>query len=237
MHQSQTTEQTSTTLAIEREYLFISIDIVRDFVCSDGIFAQTYGLDDVRPIIEVTDRIVECIKYSKDPEVQSRIKSTLICCQSEYKHKQFKTQGLENLCVLPEGQESVIPYDLFDYKLVKTTNSMFDVKSFQSLLGDSQDTEIVVEPKQAFLELLSQFNNDKKYIVIMGVTSNSCVRTSSTELSKLGFKNILIPLDCVACRSKTQSGIQFLEKETKTFDIMTVKSWKDLYQSEVINQC
>nr|CAG4715878.1 unnamed protein product [Naegleria fowleri] len=255
-----------------RNYLFITIDIVRDFVDDDprSVFMRTYGGEEVEPLLQVPPRILECLKFCKHDESlvltepnnfnnnqtssrKHRYNTQHVCCQSQYQYKQFKTNGLENLCVSSHGQECVLPMEYFDYRVIKTKNSILDdIIVFEEMSANSSTrnddennnssqigsfSSDVQSPLEKFKTLLENFNKQQEssFVVIMGVTSNSCVKSSSLALAQLGYR-VIIPLDCVACRKSTQhSANQFLLHETKRTNsrITTVNSWRDLFNPDL----
>ncbi|KAG2382854.1 hypothetical protein C9374_004821 [Naegleria lovaniensis] len=232
-----------------RNYLFITIDIVRDFVDDkDSIFVATYGREDVEPILQVPPKIIECLKFCKDElpnhaELKDLYSVQQLCCQSQYEYKQFKTSGLENLCVTSHGQECTIPIEYFNYRVIKTKNSILDdlitfeeINTETTMDDNSLSSNPNKTPMENFHTLLEKFNKkEQSFVVVMGVTSNSCVKSSSLALAKLGHR-VIIPLDCVACRKSTQqSANQFLLQETKKPNsrISIVESWRDLFTPNI----
>ncbi|KAL9644549.1 hypothetical protein ABK040_009413 [Willaertia magna] len=193
-----------------KKIALIVIDVVFDFVEVSGIFAKTYGEDDVKPLVEVKNKIIDTLSELKDTNDGSLIST--ICCQSIYKHKQFRKKGLEDLCVTKEGQECMIQplSKFFDYSIVKSTNSIFDLLEFKEISTNS------TKPKEEFIELLRQHD----YVMIMGVTTTSCVRISVEALIQLGFK-VMLPKDWIACRkTQTKEGEEFYEKVKESVTII-----------------
>ena len=181
------------------------IDIVHDFMSPDGVFFAVYGAEESAPVHNVKDQIEQLLLQCQEKGISA------IECSSEYTFKQFRTKGLENLCVSDEGRQSCLPSHFFKLRVTKNTNGLFDLV----------DKELLSELEKELAD---------KYVLVVGVTTSSCIRQSVHALIERNFK-VIVARDAVACRkSQTLNGEKTLNEWSLDSEerVFVFNSWRDV---------
>ncbi|KAL0483510.1 arginine deiminase [Acrasis kona] len=183
--------------------LVIFIDPVFDFVDERGIFFQKFK-EDSQPLIDVLPVLDDVLQCCKDlPHVKT------VLCTSIYKVKQFKTDGLENLCTEERGQQSLLDPSKFNLHAIKKTNNMYD------LFDANKTTELD--------DLVDMCDK----VLVTGVTSTSCVRATIQELLKQK-KSVIVALDAIAHRKSSNNTASSLVNQWNNQGVIIKDAWKSV---------
>jgi nicotinamidase-related amidase len=181
------------------------IDMVYDFVHEDGLFPRAFG-EDAQPLIDLLPTIRTLLTT-----LSESTSIPIIECTSHYTVNQFHSKSLSTLCTTREGRESMLNElsSLFRLRIVKTLNSVFSLES------SSEEEEL--------LRLIKGSS-----VIVVGVTTSSCIQRSVESLVERGF-NVIVPIDAISHR-KSQNGRaqQVISKWRESDNVTVLDSWRDL---------
>ncbi len=200
--------------------LFLLVDAVFDFLdAKEGVFHQCYG-DDAAPLLSMVPiwkQVLDVLSSYKDV--------TLAIVGSNYTVSQFRTKGLENLCVSEKGRAFDATFlSFFSTRIFKNGNSVID--GFVSL--HSTQDNFSISKKQDLLDWLHGFEQ----IWIAGITTCSCIAKtiSSLQLTLHSHQHLLVSEDCISCRASQEKSAQKMIQQWKqqTKQMTVYSSYKQL---------
>lgn len=194
-----------TPLILPKHTPVIVVDPLNDFTHPDGVFAQTYGKVDTKPVRDVLPVLKRMATTWKE-------KARVILCRSLYREDEFGVPGLEQLCVASNfwGRDTALDPRLFKKEFEKRHNSI--------LVTDDQEIRDILE--------------STRFAVMTGMTVTSCIKKSkeavATEIPKL---TLVVPRDTTGVRASRADDAEALFQEwesPKEEKVIVTPSWTDI---------
>ncbi len=195
----------STPLFLPKNTPVIVVDPLNDFTHPDGVFAQTYGREDTKPVRDVLPVLKRMATTWKE-------KARVILCRSLYRADEFGVPGLEQLCVESNrwGRDSALDPRLFQREFEKRHNSI--------LVTDDEEIRDILE--------------STRFAVMTGMTVTSCIKKSkdavAIEIPKL---TLVVPRDTTGVRASREADAEALFQEwesPKEEKVIVTPSWTDI---------
>ena len=166
--------------------VFILIDVQKGFTEKEGSFGKAYGSKDLLQIQNSLPNIKNCLEFCQEKQIPT------IIIRSEYKKNQFKTKGLEDLCVPNENEDCDFTPGIFE-----NLKNPFVITKYENSAMTKED--FVLE-----IDSLVQKKNITKFLV-GGFSTNTCVRKTCLDLKEKYKKKIeiFIAKDITASRSNS----------------------------------
>jgi nicotinamidase-related amidase len=174
--------------------VFILIDVQKGFTEKEGSFGKAYSPVNLLQIQETLPKIKSCLEFCQENKIPT------IIIRSEYKTNQFKTKGLEKLCVVGENEDCDFTPNVFEN--IKNPNIITKYEN------SAMTQEEFVNQIESF------FQKKYKKFLVGGFSTNTCVRKTCLDL-KEKYKEkieIVVAQDLTASRSDVE------EKENGRFD-------------------
>jgi nicotinamidase-related amidase len=195
------------TLTLPQGTSAIVVDPLNDFLDPEGVFANTYGMQDTEPIRDVLPELQQMIGAWQE-------NARIILCRSLYRRNQFGVPGLEELCVWdrPSGRFSPIPLEKFAVEFTKLDNSILSTRN------------------DSILRMLES----SRQIILTGLTVTSCIKKSIEQIGReVERLQVIVPRNATAARANEKSTTEADElfqqwSEPKNSRVIVVDRWQDI---------
>ena len=188
----------------------VVIDAVYDFLNIDGIFAQHYGIDSCKPLLDLTPTLNKIVST-----MEAKNKS-IILVGSHYTYDQFEKGGtLSTLCTTEKGRGIILNTnkESIDLTLIKNTNYILDC--------------INIEMKNKLFEIIKD-----KRVFVCGVTSSHCVPKSAAQLIQ-HCQKVIIAKNGTASRTKyTEQKRNEIFQSLHDKGAEIIDDWRELFIDE-----
>eukprot|EP01080_Neovahlkampfia_damariscottae_P009145 gene9145-1233_t len=184
---------------MKENLVFILIDVQKGFTGKDGSFGIAYSSIDLLQIQETLPNIKSCLELCQENNIPT------IIVRSEYKHNQFKTKGLEKLCVIGENNDCDFSPGVFE----NIKNPTIITKYENSAMTQNEFSDKIDE----FIQ------NGCSKLLMGGFSTNTCVKKTSLDLKKK-YKDkieIIIAKDLTASRSDIEKKDEEGRFDSKKF--------------------